>query len=208
MIEALIFDFGRVVSAQKPGTLFQRYENELGLAAGTINTIMFDSVHWRRALVGELEWAGYWQAIGPALHLNSAEAISTFAKRYYSDERMNRNVLELIRSYLGKYKMAILSNHPPGLSEWLADWGIEGLFDEVFCSGDEGAAKPDIQVYKEVLMRLKVSACEAVFIDDTPGHVLAASSLGMHGIVFTKSAVLKKELATLLVEKTSCSKVQ
>ena len=52
MIKAIIFDFGRVISAQKPPSLFANYEQDLGLEPGTINTIMFDSQAWQEALIG------------------------------------------------------------------------------------------------------------------------------------------------------------
>ena len=52
MIKAVIFDFGRVISAQKPPSLFLRYEVDLGLAPHTINAIMFDSPAWQDALLG------------------------------------------------------------------------------------------------------------------------------------------------------------
>ena len=42
-IEAIIFDFGRVISVQKPMSLFLGYEEELGLEPSTINPIMFGS---------------------------------------------------------------------------------------------------------------------------------------------------------------------
>ena len=50
MIKAVIFDFGRVISAQKPMSLFQGYEEELGIEAGTLNPIMFGSQAWEDAL--------------------------------------------------------------------------------------------------------------------------------------------------------------
>lgn len=198
MIQALIFDFGRVISVQKPASLFQKYEKELGLKAGTINTIMFESPHWLQALIGELDWAGYWQAIGPELHLSTEREIQAFAKRYYLDERLNKSVAELLYSCSGQYRLAVLSNHPPGLSTWLAAWGIDQLFEVVFCSGDEGAVKPDREVYLVTLDRLGVSPDEAVFVDDTPGHVSAAAALGMHGVVFTTAAELNRQISRLL----------
>ena len=197
MIQALIFDFGRVISAQKPASLFRSYEKELGLKAGTINTIMFESSHWQRALIGELDWTGYWQAIGPELYLSTKSEIQAFAKRYYLDERLNKSVAELLHSCSGQYRLAILSNHPPGLSAWLAEWGIDQLFEVVFCSGDEGAVKPDREVYLKTLDRLGVSPDKAVFVDDTPTHVRAATALGMHGIVFTTAADLNRQISRL-----------
>jgi HAD superfamily hydrolase (TIGR01509 family) len=84
------------------------------------------------------------------------------------------------------------------LADWLSDWGIFDLFDVVYCSGDEGMIKPDPAVYNSTLNRLGILPHEAVFIDDTIGHVEAAQSLGIHGIRFTNAEQLKLELSRLL----------
>ena len=197
-IKAIIFDFGRVISAQKPDALFGSYESELGLAPGTINQIMFDSQAWRDALVGRISATEFWYTIGPALGLESSRKIDEFRKRYHADESIDNGVLNLIRQLHGDYKLAVLSNHPPGLAQWLSDWEILDLFDVVYCSGDEGMAKPDPAVYNLTLKRLGLLPHESIFIDDTSGHVKAAQSLGMHGILFTESERLKLELNRLL----------
>jgi len=198
MIRAIIFDFGRVISAQKPPSLFRRYEEDLGLAPDSINRIMFDSAAWQDALLGRKTAEEFWHAIGPQLNLHTPEAIDAFRRRYYADEAINEGVLALIRRLHGRYKLAVLSNSPPGLNRWLAEWGIRDLFDVVFCSGDEGVVKPDPAAFRITLERLGVSPEEAVFIDDTPGHVEAAQALGLHGIVFTDASALERELETLL----------
>lgn len=197
MPKALILDFGRVISAQKPDALFRAYEAELGLAPDTINKIMFDSPYWQQALVGEMEMSAYWQAIGPALNLRTAEAVADFQARYYKDEKINTGVLEIIRRLFGRTRLAILSNHPPGLNAWLSDWGIDRLFDVVVCSGDEGMSKPDPRIFDLTLQRLGLSPPEAVFIDDTEGHVAAARELGMHAMLFTTAERLEKDLGAL-----------
>ena len=197
-IKAVIFDFGRVISSQKPVSLFRAYEDDLGLAPGTINDIMFESQAWRDALIGRSSAKEFWQAIGPALGLESHAQISDFRKRYHTDESINKGVLNLIRHLHGRYKLAVLSNSPPGLADWLSDWGILDLFNVVYCSGDEGMVKPQPAAYNSTLRRLGISPHEAVFIDDTIGHVEAAQSLGMHGIRFTTAEQLKLELSRLL----------
>ena len=197
MPRAFIFDFGRVISAQKPDALFHAYEAELGLAPDTINSVMFDSPYWQQALVGEMEMSAYWQAIGPALNLRTAEAVTDFQARYYKDEKINTGVLEIIRRLFGRTRLAILSNHPPGLHAWLSDWGIDRLFDVVVCSGDEGMSKPDPRIFDLTLQRLGLSPPEAVFIDDTEGHVAAAQALGMHAMLFTTAERLEKDLGAL-----------
>jgi len=197
-IKAVIFDFGRVISAQKPVSLFRVYESDLGLTPGTINQIMFESRVWRDALVGRISATEFWYTIGPALGLESSRKIDEFRKRYHADESIDNGVLNLIRQLHGDYKLAVLSNHPPGLAQWLSDWNIFDLFDVVYCSGDEGMAKPDPAVYNLTLKRLGTLPHEAIFIDDTIGHVKAARNLGIHALLFIESKRLKLELNRLL----------
>jgi HAD superfamily hydrolase (TIGR01509 family) len=80
----------------------------------------------------------------------------------------------------------------------LAEWGILDLFDEVFCSAVEGLVKPDEAAYILMLKRLGVLPSEAIFIDDTAGHVEAAQKLGIHAILFTDAAELQNKLNHLI----------
>jgi putative hydrolase of the HAD superfamily len=198
MIKVIIFDFGRVISAQKPASLFRGYEDELGLAPGVLNRVMFGSDAWQETLLGHGTADDYWCEIGPALGLHTPDEIDAFRRRYFADEAINTGVLDLIRQLHGRYKLAVLSNSPPGLAQWLADWEILDLFDVVVCSGDEGVVKPDPVIFELTLERLDVVPEEAVFIDDYPGHVEAARALGLHGILFTTVEALADELDDLL----------
>ena len=198
MMRAIIFDFGRVISAQKPPSLFRGYEEELGLVPGTLNPVMFGSRDWQEALIGRKTIEEFWYAIGPELGLNTSEKIDSFRRRYRADEAVNDSVLDLIRRLHGRYKLAVLSNSPPGLGQWLNDWGMRDLFDVVFCSGDEGVVKPEPAAFEITLERLGMTPDEAVFIDDTFEHVEASRKLGLHGILFTTAEALEEELEELL----------
>lgn len=206
MIKAMIFDFGRVISAAKPRELFHHYEDELGLERDTINRLMFESDQWQQALIGKMTMAQFWQAIGPRLKLHSQKAVTRFQSHYYTAEKINGEVLQLLHELHSSYQLAILSNHPPGLRDWLIDWEIDGLFEVVFCSGDEGIAKPDSQAYRITLERLGVEAAEAVFIDDTPAYVEAALALGLHGLVFSDYGTLASDLALLTGRRSAAEK--
>ena len=201
MIKAIIFDFGRVISAQKPASLFRQYEQDLGLVPGKLNRIMFGSDIWDEVLVGRRTIDDYWAEIGPCLGLDTEEAILAFRQRYHHDEAINGGVLELLQRLEGGYKLAVLSNAPAGLSGWLADWQMLDLFDDVVCSGEVGLAKPDPAIFRLALERLSVEPGEAVFIDDTLGHVEAARSLGMQAIHFTTADALEGELDRLLANQ-------
>jgi putative hydrolase of the HAD superfamily len=194
VIRAVVFDFGRVISAQKPEWLFRLYEKDLGLAPGSINTLMFDSKAWREALLGDKSFEEFWLAIGPVIGLETVEAVHAFRSRYMADEAVNQEVLQLIRRLHGHYRLGVLSNSPPGLAQWLRDWKMLDLFDVVFCSGDEGVAKPDPVALITTLERLRVERQSTVFIDDAPENVEAARVLGIHSILFTDYPGLVSEL--------------
>ena len=202
MIRAIVFDFGRVITAQKSPSLFRRYEEDLALTPGTLNPIMFGSQAWRDALLGRKTVEEFWHEIGPQLGLNTSEEIDAFRRRYHTDEAINEGVLRLIDQLYGNYRLGVLSNSPPGLAQWLADWDILHFFDVVFCSGDEGVIKPDPTAFEVTLKRLGVKPKEAVFIDDTIEHVEAARSLGIHGVHFTTAESLGDELGELLLNET------
>lgn len=198
MIQAVIFDFGRVISAQKPESLFNGYERELRLTPGTINTIMFSSPAWQDALLGRKTVSEYWREIGPQLGLHSLREIESFRRRYHADEKINTHVLDLIGRLSGRYKLAVCSNAPPGLSDWLSEWNIAHFFDVVFCSGDEGIVKPDPSAYRLTLARLRVEPFEAVFVDDALENVQAASACGLKAIHFIDEHALEKALSAII----------
>jgi FMN phosphatase YigB (HAD superfamily) len=61
--------------------------------------------------------------------------------------------------------------------------------------------KPEPAAFELTLARLGVAPEEAVFVDDTTGHVEAARSLGLHGIHFTTAEALARELEDLLASQ-------
>ncbi len=197
MIRGLLFDFGRVISAQKPAALFRSYELDLGLPPASLNRIMFDSPLWEQALVGELQMAEFWQAIGPQLNLDTPAQVEAFRRRYYADEAINQEVVDLIASLAGGYRLGIVSNHPPGLLEWLRQWQVLEFFDTVVSSGEVGVVKPNEKIYLIALKRLGIEAADTLFIDDTEEHVLAAQALGMTGHHFSGASTLIDHLEEL-----------
>lgn len=194
---AVLFDFGRVISARKPARLFMSYETILGLPAGSFENLFDKSPEWRDALLGRMTLDGFWEAVGPKLGLRTSEEISRFRRRFEADEAPNQAVVGLILRLRGRCRLAVLSNSPPGLSRWLEKWGILDCFDVVFCSGEEGVAKPDPRAYLETLGRLGVEPCQAVFVDDEDVNIEAARRLGLRTVLFTDSDSLLKKLENL-----------
>lgn len=72
------------------------------------------------------------------------------------------------------------------------DW-----FDGIVVSGTEEITKPDPRIYQILFERYDVDPAAAVFIDDSPANVAAATALGVTGLHYTDSAKLRGELADL-----------
>ncbi|SMC21944.1 putative hydrolase of the HAD superfamily [Desulfacinum hydrothermale DSM 13146] len=193
-LKAVVFDFGRVISAQKPPSLFRSYEEFLGIPPDTLNRVMFEHPAWEEALLGRITLDEYWERIGPALGLKTVEAVRAFRRRYDADERLNEEVAAIVRSLHGRLPLAVLSNAPRGLEKWLERWGLLHLFDAIFCSANEGVRKPFAEAYLRTLERLGVGAEETLFVDDAWENVAAARQLGLQVHHFRNADLLRKDL--------------
>ncbi len=52
--------------------------------------------------------------------------------------------------------------------------GMPDIANAIVLSCEAGYAKPDVRIYQAALRKLAVAPSDALFIDDTPGHVTAA----------------------------------
>ena len=75
--------------------------------------------------------------------------------------------------------------------EWLS-W-----FRDIVVSGRERFIKPDPQIFRVLLDRNGIDPSSAVYIDDNPPNVAAATRLGMTSLHFTGPAQLRADLAAL-----------
>lgn len=92
-----------------------------------------------------------------------------------------------------------------GLTNWSAETyphgvgvaPVIGTLEGVVVSGDEGAVKPDPEIYRILLDRYDLDPTRALFVDDSARNVEAARALGLHGHLFTDAVPLFDELVRL-----------
>jgi HAD superfamily hydrolase (TIGR01509 family) len=100
-----------------------------------------------------------------------------------------------------RYRLALLSNTDPIHVRHLeATYSFFSYFPTRIYSCSVGASKPNPLIYGAALRTLKVSAGEALYIDDIPAYVEAAQRLGMSGIQFRSPAQLTADLKSLGVD--------
>lgn len=81
---------------------------------------------------------------------------------------------------------------------WARQFADElAVFEHVHCSHELGARKPEPAAFEQVLAAHALDVREAVFIDDVPDYVDAATALGMHGILFESAPALARDLNRL-----------
>jgi 2-haloacid dehalogenase len=89
------------------------------------------------------------------------------------------------------------------LTNWSAEtfpvawerYGFLQWFDGIIVAGNEGLAKPDVEIFRLLLDRFGLTAAATLFIDDTMINVGAAWSLGLQALHFVSSEELCNELA-------------
>ena len=132
--------------------------------------------------MGEAEWAARCAA---CLRL-SPEQQREFAADvwdWYCGE-LDLELMAFAASLRPRVRTAIISNSADGARrEEAGRYGLDKSFDPIIYSHEVGMAKPDPAIFELACSLMGVSPAEMIFVDDVPGHIAAAHSLGIHGIV-------------------------
>jgi glucose-1-phosphatase len=107
-----------------------------------------------------------WNSIIVDIPKSNLDFIERLSKKYRVFALSNTNemhierVNNIIQKQYGK----------PDLNPW---------FEQVYLSFETGMAKPALACYTSILKNNNLKPDETLFVDDTPGHVEAAKSLGL-----------------------------
>ncbi len=104
------------------------------------------------------------------------------------------------------YRLAILTNN---VREWSSFWRESipvDLFDVVVDSCEVALRKPDPAIFRLVCERLGVEPDEAVFLDDSPGHIESAREVGLRTILFQEPDQAMADLDALLDGRSTWSR--
>ena len=71
------------------------------------------------------------------------------------------------------------------------------MFDDIFMSSEFGLIKPEPEIFRQTLQRMRRTAEEVIFIDDALANIESARRLGLPSIHFQSPAQLERELKTL-----------
>ena len=207
MIEAVIFDFGGVITAS-PFEAFARFERERGLPADIIRRTNAVNHH-------ENAWAQFERA---ELDIEAFDALFAAESLALGAEVRGKEVLPLLSGDLRpemvealkrvgeNCKTGCITNNLPanaigsasGRSLYVAE--VMALFDHIIESAKIGLRKPDPRIYQMMIEALGVDPRTCVYLDDLGVNLKPAREMGMTTIKVLNAAqaITELEAATVL----------
>jgi epoxide hydrolase-like predicted phosphatase len=199
-IQAIFWDFGGVIVRTFDRSGRERWEATLGLPTYGLEKLVFRGEMGQKASLGEAQDDDIWRWVGEQLRLD-AQQREQLMRDFFRGDRVDHDLMAIIRSQKKKYKTGLISNAWPSLRPAMEnEWHIADAFHDLIISAEVGLAKPDPRIYQLALERLEVRPEQAVFIDDFIENVEGAQAVGMHAIQFKSLEQVRADLdATLQV---------
>jgi epoxide hydrolase-like predicted phosphatase len=195
---AVIFDFGGVFMKTVDYRPRHTWDDRLGLARGSVESIVHGSESWRAAQLGQISLTDYWADVARQFRLDANE-LERLKRDYFSGDQLDSELVAYARELRTRgHIVALLSNDSPALADKLTQLGIADLFDPLIISANIGVMKPDARTYQIILDRIGRKADEAIFIDDMPANIQGAQQVGLHAIHYTTTSNLIPLLEPLL----------
>jgi putative hydrolase of the HAD superfamily len=201
MIEAVIFDFGGVLTSS-PFEAFARFEAERGLPADIIR---------RTNAANHLEnaWAKFERAevdIETFDRLFAAESLALGAEVRGRDVLpllagdLRPEMVEALRRVKATLKTGCITNNLPanaigsaaGRTLYIGE--VMALFDHVIESAKIGLRKPDRRIYEMMTQALGVDPARCIYLDDLGVNLKPAREMGMTTIKVVGAAQALAEL--------------
>ena len=199
-MQAVIFDFGRVISDFDIGIFIERAARSSTLSEAELKGTMALTMRMaQRYETGLMTSREFYMNVCRVASLTMS--VQEFVSAYTDIFTPKPATLALVKHLKGRYRLGLLSN----TNEWHFEFGIKPvvifpLFDAVTLSFEVHAMKPDRRIYADMLAKLALPAEACVYIDDIEENVAGARALGLHGIHYTTHERLIEDLKKVAVD--------
>jgi putative hydrolase of the HAD superfamily len=214
MIEAVIFDFGGVITSS-PFDAFARFETERGLPADIIrrtNAANHLENAWARFERAEVDLDAFDELFAAESLALGAEVRGRDVLPLLSGD-LRPEMVEALRRIKASFKTGCITNNLPnnaigsasGRTLYVAE--VMTLFDYVIESAKIGLRKPDPRIYQMMTAALGVDPKNCVYLDDLGVNLKPARAMGMTTIKVLSGAqaVADLEAATGLTLRDSAA---
>jgi putative hydrolase of the HAD superfamily len=206
----VIFDYGEVISLTPSDADraviagLAGVDGGAGVDAGAgIDAGRFWRAYWSHRDGLDQGTAGvvaYWRAIADEVgaRWDEARVHELWTADFRSWLSVNPATIEVVSDLrAGGTRLALLSNAGPDFASYFRHGPLGDFFPACYVSGELGLLKPGPEIYRHVLADLKITAAEAIFIDNRESNVAGAEAVGIAGHVFTDADALRTFLTAL-----------
>ena len=199
MIEAVIWDFGGVISSS-PFVAFARFEAERGLPKDFLRTVNATNPHenaWARLERSELDLAGFDEAFAAESRALGHEVRGADVLPLLAGD-IRPEMVEALRRIRDRMRTGCITNNFTAMDVspmgGLYKAEIMRLFHHVIESAKAGVRKPDPRIYTMMTDALGVDPSRCVYLDDLGINLKPARDLGMRTIKVGEAAPALDEL--------------
>ena len=195
-IEAVLFDYGLVISAPPQAEAWERLKAISGL-----NEAEFHAGYWayrhaydRGTHTGEEYWRLAAEHSGGSV--DEAQVTELIAADVDLWGDLNQPMVDWIwRLQKAGVRTGVLSNMGDAMSHGLsAKYAWLEKFDHKVWSYTLKLAKPEAEIYRHAVEGLGVEAGKILFVDDKAENIAAAEAAGLQGIIYGDHAVFEREM--------------
>lgn len=191
-IDAVLFDFGGVITASSPFRLLGALGASGGLSEEETLELLLGPYHedtdhpFHRMERGEISGVAWFAEAATAMAARGVQLDPSQLVDVFRSLGVHDVVVERIRALRADgYLTGIITNNVREASNtWQEMLDVDALFDVVVDSSAVGMRKPNPAIYRHALELLGGIAPErAVFLDDAEGNVAGARAVGMHAVL-------------------------
>ena len=206
-IKAIIFDIGGVLQLGKYSNKPVRGHRLLGVHNFIVKKLKisldqyFDSLDtaYAKSIEGTISEKQVIKTIAKNLEISTTKFKQLFVQAYKKNFKINNELINYaLRLKKQGYKIGILSDQWHLSKRALVTEKMKKIFKPSIISCDVGIRKPNPKIYKLILKKMKISAKQAVFVDNQEWNTQPAEKLGFKSILFKNNKQLFKQLEKVL----------
>ncbi len=194
MIRAVIFDLGNVLVNFDAKRAAKRFAKACGIPVWRVWVHFFTSSVEKSYTCGKISSREFFEHSKQALGF--PKDFQTFKKIWNGIFWENRGMLRIMTKLRPHYRLYLISNTNEMHFSFIKKKykKLIRLFHQTFPSNEVGFRKPDPEIYRAVLKKIKLKPETTVFIDDMPSFVSGARKVGMNAIRFKNPKQMIQEL--------------
>jgi epoxide hydrolase-like predicted phosphatase len=189
-LRAAVFDVGGVLERVGPAAWMERWHVRLGMTRDAFDAAESQVDPEGLAVVGGMSEQQLRSSYATVFGLSPAEAEELMTDVWdWCCGTLDEPLVNYLRALRPRLRTGIISNSADGARrEDGHRYRLPELVDDVIYSHEVGITKPDPAIFRLACRRLAVAPSEAVFVDDLPENVAAATRLGMYAVLHKDTA--------------------